>query len=325
MVQAIRKSVMSKKMNAIISKLIVGLISLLSASYVYAEPQCPKQGNWLQVLGSGGPEVQDKRASSSYLIWVDGKARVMIDAGSSASLRFGESGALFKDLYAILLTHMHVDHTAALPALVKSAFFENRENDIVIQGPAGNERMPSTSNLIKSMFDADQGAYKYLGNHLETAENDDWKIISTNLSYLPTKANTLLRGPAFNDRIFISSAPVHHGPIPAIAWRVDIDQTSVTFSGDTSNTWNSLEKLAKNTDILVAHNAIPEGTTGIGRKLHMPPSVIGKIAHKAQVKQLVLSHRMLRTLGNESDTTAFIKEKYNGKISFANDLDCYPL
>ena len=28
----------------------------------------------LQVLGSGGPEMNDKRASSSYLIWIDGKA-----------------------------------------------------------------------------------------------------------------------------------------------------------------------------------------------------------------------------------------------------------
>ena len=52
----------------------------------------------LQVLGSGGPIADDDRASSGYLVWVDGKARVMVDAGTGSVLRFGEAGAKFEDL-----------------------------------------------------------------------------------------------------------------------------------------------------------------------------------------------------------------------------------
>lgn len=48
---------------------------------INAAEVCGKSGIALQVLGSGGPELQDKRASSSYLIWQDGKARVLIDSG----------------------------------------------------------------------------------------------------------------------------------------------------------------------------------------------------------------------------------------------------
>ena len=44
---------------------------------------------------------------------------------------------------------------------------------------------------------------------------------------------------------------------------------------------------------------MPEGASGVERKLHMPPSVIGQISAEAKVRQLVLSHRMLRTLGKE--------------------------
>ena len=33
---------------------------------------CGSQGVAVQVLGSGGPELQDKRASSSYLVWQNG-------------------------------------------------------------------------------------------------------------------------------------------------------------------------------------------------------------------------------------------------------------
>jgi ribonuclease BN (tRNA processing enzyme) len=68
---------------------------------------------------------------------------------------------------------------------------------------------------------------------------------------------------------------------------------------------------------------VPEGVTGVERNLHMPPSVIGQIAGDAHVKRLVLSHRMLRTLGHEAATEAEIRKRYNGPLDFANDLDCY--
>ena len=79
----------------------------------------------LQVLGSGGPESGDKCASSGYVIWVDGKSRVLVDFGGGASLRFEEVGAKIEDLDVILLTHLHVDHTADLPALLKSSFYKS--------------------------------------------------------------------------------------------------------------------------------------------------------------------------------------------------------
>jgi len=77
--------------------------------------------------------------------------------------------------------------------------------------------------------------------------------------------------------------------------------------------------------LFIAHNAVPEGATGIERNLHMPPSVIGQIAGNARVKRLILSHRMLRTLGKEDQTQSEIKKRFSGPIEFANDLDCFPV
>jgi ribonuclease BN (tRNA processing enzyme) len=68
---------------------------------------------------------------------------------------------------------------------------------------------------------------------------------------------------------------------------------------------------------------VPEAASGVERDLHMPPSVIGGIAQQAKVKQLVLSHRMLRTLGKEEETLAAIRQRYAGPVQFANDLDCF--
>jgi ribonuclease BN (tRNA processing enzyme) len=125
--------------------------------------------------------------------------------------------------------------------------------------------------------------------------------------------------------ISIKAVSVHHGPIPAIAYRVNIGKKSITFSGDMNGDYHTLEKLAKYTNILVAHNAIPKGSKGVAAKLHMTPYTIGHIAKISGTKMLVLSHRMLRTLGKEKETKSEIRKYYKGNIKFADDKSRYKL
>lgn len=80
------------------------LIPLQEVSFVKAQ-SCGSTGLAVQVLGSGGPEMQDKRASSSYLIWDHGAARVIVDAGGGSALRFGESGAQMSQVDVVLFSH----------------------------------------------------------------------------------------------------------------------------------------------------------------------------------------------------------------------------
>ena len=115
------------------------------------------------------------------------------------------------------------------------------------------------------------------------------------------------------------------GHTAAIAERLTAGGKVIAFSGDTNGAGPGLAKVAANADIFIAHNAVPEGVTGVERNLHMPPSVIGQIAAEAHVKQLVLSHRMLRTLGKEDQTLTEIRKHFSGPVTFANDLDCFPM
>lgn len=296
---------MSKKL---IRKLVfvIGCLTAVDA----AAAGCSTQGVALQVLGSGGPELQDKRASTSYLIWREGVPRVLVDSGGGSALRFGESGATVSSLDVILLTHLHVDHTADLAALVKSSFFEDRQRPLPLFGPAGNQNFPSTTDFVRTLFGASNGAYRYLSDIPIEAHN------------VAPKAHEILQ--IYNTAgIRIVAGQVVHGGVPAIAYRVEIDNVSVAFSGDTDGNNGNLERIARNVNLFVAHNAVPEGATGIERSLHMPPSVIGKIAAAAAVKELVLSHRMLRTLGREAETLAAIRSSYEGAATFADDLQCF--
>jgi ribonuclease BN (tRNA processing enzyme) len=97
------------------------------------------------------------------------------------------------------------------------------------------------------------------------------------------------------------------------------------FSGDTNGEGEGLVRLGQGADMFIAHNAVPQGATGLERRLHMPPLVIGELAKQAHVKKLVLSHRMLRTLGKEEQTLAEIRKHYAGAVEFGNDLNCFPL
>src|SRR5277367_3434341 len=90
-----------------------------------AGQSCGSQGVAVQVLGSGGPELQDKRASSSYLVWENGQARALIDAGGGSALRFGESGATMSQLDVVLFSHYHIDHSGDFPTLIFSSWFED--------------------------------------------------------------------------------------------------------------------------------------------------------------------------------------------------------
>ena len=59
------------------------VIVMLSGAWMpaVAAPTCGTAPVQVQVLGSGGPELADKRASSSYLVWIGGKPRVLGDIG----------------------------------------------------------------------------------------------------------------------------------------------------------------------------------------------------------------------------------------------------
>ncbi len=121
----------------------------------------------LQVLGSGGPDTNDSRASSGYLLWMDGEARLLVDAGGGVFLRFGEAKAKFESLDAIAITHLHADHVGELPVLLKSGFFSERKRPLPIVGPTGGGQFPGMKEFMRALFDSKRGAFRYLSGYLD--------------------------------------------------------------------------------------------------------------------------------------------------------------
>ena len=101
-------------------------------------PYCGDTGVWIQILGAGGHEIDDSQAGPSYLVWIDNRARLLIDTASGSAARYDEAGADFNDLDAIALTHLHASNTIDLPAFLEGSVGLGRERPLPLFGPSGS-------------------------------------------------------------------------------------------------------------------------------------------------------------------------------------------
>jgi ribonuclease BN (tRNA processing enzyme) len=279
---------------------------------------CGEEGVYVQVLGAGGPELDDEQASSGYLVWLDGRARVLVDAGPGVAANFEKSGAEFSDLLAVVFTHVHADHTADLASIVAGSRGERRTDPLPVYGPSGNATYPGFNEFIDLTI-GPTGAWRYLSDVLSPLSSAGYELVPYEIDAVGRSRWTGFR----RDGVALSAIPTDHGPVPALAWRVDVEGIGITFTGDTANRRQTVADLAEGSAILVAHHAIPEGARGSARELHMPPSQIGRLAAGADVNMVILSHRTNWTRGRESASRSEVREAFKGPIVFANDMECW--
>ena len=148
--------------------LIIFLLGIFSASFNSLNAfgqSCGATPVAVQILGSGGPRMNPTRASSSYLFWLDGHARILIDMGGGAQHRFGESRAKLEDLWMVGISHLHPDHVSDLPAFLWLSH-EVRKEPLKIFGPTGNDAAPDFATFLNRLFDEKTGAFPVLGSAL---------------------------------------------------------------------------------------------------------------------------------------------------------------
>jgi ribonuclease BN (tRNA processing enzyme) len=287
---------------------------------------CGGNGVSLQVLGSGGPELTAKRAASSQLLWIDGRARLLVDAGPGSALRLGESGAPLDGLDTILFSRLDAGHTADLPALVQAAQLAGRTRPLPLYGPAGGRGMPATVTFVRDLFDNTRGAYRHLGEVLAPLARSGFKLDPHDVREPPARLGTPRpKGAALavfaREGLRVTALPlVHTSGAPALAYRIETGGKTLALLGDVPGTDANLAALLAGADLLVAAHTAPEG--GAVRGGPPSPSALGALAQAARAKHLVLTQRAAATLGREDESLAAIRRSYAGPVTFSDDLAC---
>jgi len=271
----------------------------------------------LAVLGSGGPGATG-RAGAAYLVLVDGKPRVLVDAGPGSFARLGESGLSPVGVDTVLLTHLHIDHAGELPGLVKArAVAARRDIEFRIFGPTGAKAtkdgaaFPSTTRFVDQLF-GPQGAFSYVrdfAGHIRFMPRD---IRSSQ------PQRVLADGPLTVDAI-----SGHHRDAPAVLYRVALTgASSVCFSGDIDAQGHAaLLRLVRGCDLLVFNTVVldPPKSPPILYTLHTPPGQIGELAAHAGVGKLLLSHLSPTTDAAAQEIRDSIARRFSGPVDFAVD------
>lgn len=267
--------------------------------------------------------AEANRAGTSYLLWIDGQPRLLIDAGAGSYLRFAEAGGKLASLDAILLTHLHADHAGDLAGVLNSGGFEARTAPLPVIGPDSAERFPGTSEFLTRLLGKDAGAFAYNGGFLDGSENK-FRLEPRDIATGAGGADPT--GLDVSNDYSVFAVPVHHGPVPALGYVIEWQGKAVVITGDQSAL--SERFLADLTGtkpvILFAHHVI-NGNEGQPRGLHRTPEQIGELAGALAPARLVLTHNMQRSLTPLAESLAAIGQGYRGPVTVAADLDCYAL
>jgi ribonuclease BN (tRNA processing enzyme) len=300
-----------------------------------AAQNTPAAGTQLITLGTaGGPLPRADRAQSSNLLVVNG-ALYLIDAGGSVTARVAQSGQDFRRIGKIFITHPHSDHTAGLATLMVSQWEYQRAEPTDIYG-GGVEA------LVK-------GALAYLTPNAEIrwAEGKRRPMADT------FKGHDVAAGVIFQDaNVKVTAVENSHfqfqpgtppyGKYKSFSYRFDAADRSFLFTGDTG--WSdAVVDLAKNADVLVTEVTdtddvialmkrngawqakTPSEQEGWLRHMHeehVTPEEVGKLAAKAGVKTIVMTHLSPSPdpNGDFAHYAAAAKKHFSGEVLVAKDL-----
>ncbi len=278
----------------------------------------------LVLLGTAGaPLPVAGRAGICSALVVDGRVFV-IDCGRGAPSGFAEAGLDFSRLEAVFLTHLHADHVGDLPGLLLYGWGARVRDGwplapVRVYGPSRPETLPEgdaifhrqttidpqrpapgTADLIEHIL----AGYAYHLNvmPLDARMPDAGALVRATDIAVPGPAGDSGHVPVvvFDDGILrVTAVAVTHGrAVPALAYRFDTPDGSVTFSGDTTVN-EDLIALARGADILVhqvadldylKRHGTDEAELARMAALHTDVSQVGGVAERARVGELILSH-----------------------------------
>jgi len=243
----------------------------------------------LIILGSGTGVPSLRRGSPAALL-KEGNQSILLDSGSGTLARMLRAGVTYKDVDAVLYTHIHPDHCADLVPLIFACKYQEdpREKDLPIIGGKGFRDYFGGLRLV----------------HGSWIEPETFHIRIREVA-----ADEVAIGD-----LRITTLPLDHTPA-SVGYRITAPEgQTVVYSGDTDYCPNIVE-LASEADLLLLECSFPEGMKVAG---HLTPSLAGRIAQEAGCQRLCLTH--LYPPCDHADIAKDCQNVFGGEVLLAEDM-----
>ena len=295
------------------------------------------KGTHLITLGTrSGPLPTAARAQSSNLLIVNG-ALYLIDAGDGVTRRLARGAYAIRDVDHIFITHLHDDHTAGLIPLMSVQYDMARNKPVDIHGP------PGTETLVRA-------ALQYLMVNADIRVSDGMTSLAIGKIFAGHDLGT---GTVYRDaNVTVKTAENSHFHFPpgspayaktkSYSYRFETPEKTIVFTGDTGPS-EALTELTKGADMLVTEISLFDDVKELALKNgrwdrmsrdeqasfdhhmkeeHLSPDEVGKMASRAAVKTVVLTH-IPATSDPKDEYKRYadaVKKFFSGQVLIAKDL-----
>lgn len=285
-------------------------------------------------LGTGsGPSPQKARAQPANLLR-SGNEAILIDCGDGATQQLGKAGVPLARVHTVFLSHLHFDHIGGLFALISRRYQLLIPTPLTIYGPRGTKA--TVRAMVAAMTPA-LASWSSIRSKANGGPDANIKVVELRDGW--TGRVGAIGVTAVTNTHF---ATMSEGPTKqeTYAFRFDAPDRSIVYTGDTGPS-EAVVKLANGADVLFSEIMDPEVTVAELRasRLDVPPQVfsaveahhrlehlspdeVGKLAERAHVKALVLTHNALPA--DQLDRAkSVIGRSYKGRMTFAADLQSF--
>jgi ribonuclease Z len=261
-----------------------------------------EDGLYAGLAGTGAPFADINRVGPCIVVEA-GNNLYVIDAGPGSARNIGLMGFDMGKVDAILLTHFHSDHIAALGEMMLQRWAGgSNAKPVDVIGPKGVETVVAGFNHAYSLDASYRVAFH--GAATVPPSGAGGRARPFDLSSEEDASIVVVD----KEGVKITAFKVNHSPAyPAVGYRVDYKGRSLVISGDTVPC-QSLKKQAQGVDVLfheaqqpalikMIHDQAGLSSSPSLAKItadipgyHTSPEDAAKIAREANVKHLVLYH-----------------------------------
>ena len=191
------------------------------------------------VCGSRSPLPSPGRAETCILISA-GEDLFVVDIGDGSNNNLRSWNINFRNIEAVLITHLHSDHIADLPGLHQNAWVVGeRSSKLKVFGPEGVDQFTQGIEMA------------YAHDYVFRNEHHGDAIASLEFAGFDTSVIDLNNPVIFdNGELKITAFRVVHEPIePALGFKFEYKGRSIVITGDTSYTQSVIDN-SMNADVL---------------------------------------------------------------------------